>query len=500
MTPLRFATRRRMMASLFSACVVAAIGLASAAYKQPAVSDPKNSLRLQPCDVAGVTGEGRCGTFDVYENRSTRTGRRIGLNVVVLPALGAASSLDPVFWLEGGPGAAATQAMGPVSQRYLQGLRADRDLVFVDQRGTGKSSPLTCDDIGETPANLDRYFGKLFPIDAIRACRAKLEKVADLTLYSTTIAMDDLDEVRRALGYETINLAGASYGTLAAQVYMRQHPDRVRSAFLIGVATPGFKLPLPFARAAQNALEHLFVDCAADPACRAAFPNIRDEFAAVLARFDRGPMVVTMTDPGTGRERPVTLERESYVERLRTLLYSTNAARFIPLVVHQAFLHDFRPFQTIATRYSLGGALSRGMYFSVTCSEMTPFITEEEIAAETRGTFLGDRRVRAHLAACGEWPRGRVPRSFLEPVRSEIPVILFSGEADGATPPWIAEAAVGFLPNGLQIKAPHTGHQIDGPCTWDLMQAFIRNPAARQLDAGCVAKGHRPPFATAISP
>ena len=203
-----------------------------------------------------------------------------------------------MFWLEGGPGAAATQAIGPVSQRYLQGLRADHDLVFVDQRGTGKSNPLKCDDIGETPANLDTYFGKLFPIDSIRACREKLEKVADLTRYSTSIAMDDLDEVRQALGYEKIHLAGASYGTLAAQVYMRQHPDRVRSAFLIGIATPGFRLPLPFARAAQNALEHLFVDCAADPACRTAFPNLRDEFAAVLARFDRGPLVVTDDRPG----------------------------------------------------------------------------------------------------------------------------------------------------------------------------------------------------------
>jgi pimeloyl-ACP methyl ester carboxylesterase len=475
--------------------------LAIALVISPPASFSGKSLRLQPCELPGIAGGGRCGTLEVFENRSTRTGRQIGLNVVVIPAQRAASALDPVFWLEGGPGAAATQAMGPVSQQYLQGLRADHDLVFVDQRGTGNSNPLKCDDIGETPANLDAYFGKLFPTDRIRACREKLEKVADLTRYSTSIAMDDLDDVRQALGYAKIHLAGASYGTLAAQVYMRQHPDQVRSAFLIGVTTPGFRLPLPFARAAQNALERMFVDCAADPACRAAFPDLRNEFAAVLARFDRGPIEVKVIDPATGRLRPVTLERESYVERLRALLYSTNGARFIPLVVHQAFLADFGPFQTMATRYSLGGAVaSRGMYFSVTCSEMTPFITEEEIAAETRGTFLGDRRVRAHLAACREWPRADVPRSFLDPVKSTIPVVLFSGDADGATPAWFAEAAVRFLPNGIQIKAPHTGHQIDGPCTWDLMQAFVRNPSVRQLDAACVEKAHRPPFATAVSP
>jgi pimeloyl-ACP methyl ester carboxylesterase len=490
----------RGAAALFSAVALAAVGLASAAYNQSTAADAGKSLRLQPCELPGIAGEGRCGTLDVFENRSIRTGRRIGLHVVVIPAQGTTSALEPVFWLEGGPGAAATQAIGPVSRQYLRGLRADHDLVFVDQRGTGQSNPLTCDDIGETPANLDAYFGKLFPIDRIRACREKLEKVADLTRYSTSIAMDDLDDVRQALGYDKIHLAGASYGTLAAQVYMRQHPDRVRSAFLIGVATPGFRLPLPFARAAQNALERMFVDCAADPACHTAFPSLRDEFAAVLVRFERGAIDVKMVDPATGRVRPVALERESYVERLRAMLYSTNGARFIPLVVHQASLDDFGPFQTIATRYSLGALLSRGMYFSVTCSEMTPFITEEEIAAETRGTFLGDRRVRAHLAACREWPRAHVPRSFLDPVRSTIPVVLFSGDADGATPAWFAEAAVRFLPNGLQIKAAHTGHQIDGPCTWDLMQAFVRNPSVRQLDAACVQKAHRPPFATAVSP
>jgi len=453
------------------------------------------SLNLQPCDLPGIAGGGRCGTYEVYENRTSRTGRRIALNVVMVPAL-SGTSIDPVFWLEGGPGGAASQATGPVSQNYLRGLRTDRDLVFVDQRGTGKSNPLKCDDIGETPANLDGYFGKLFPAQSIRACRDKLATAADLTQYSTAIAMDDLDDVRNALGYEKINLAAASYGTLSALVYIRQHPTRVRSAFLVGVVTPGFKLPLPFARAAQNALERLVVDCTVDQGCRTAFPNLRAEFDAVLARFDRGSLVVTMVDPATRQERPVTLERENYVEHIRAMLYSTTGARLVPLVVHKAFQQDFGPFQTMATRYNLGGpSTSRGMYFSVTCSEAAPFISEAEIASATIGTFVGDRRVRAHLAACSEWPRADVPRSFTDPVTTDIPIIMFSGDADGSTPPWIAEESVRSLPNGRQILAPHTGHQIDGPCTWELMQGFFKNPSAQRLDASCVAEARRPPFA-----
>jgi pimeloyl-ACP methyl ester carboxylesterase len=159
-------------------------------------------------------------------------------------------------------------------------------------------------------------------------------------------------------------------------------------------------------------------------------------------------------------------------------------------------VNNFVPFQTMAARFNIGGGLDRGMYFSVTCAEDIPFITEAEIASETKGTFLGDRRVRAHIAACQEWPKADVPATFIDPVKTGVPVILFSGDADGSTPPWIAEAAVRSLANGRQITAPHTGHQIDGPCTWDLMEAFFKTPVARQLDASCVQQAHRPAFAT----
>jgi len=451
-------------------------------------------VALRPCGIEGIPGGGRCGSIEVYENRAARAGRRIALNVVVIPAADPNPAPDPVFWLEGGPGGAATGAVGPVSHQYLRGVRRNRDLVFVDQRGTGKSNPLNCDDIGDSPAELDRYSGPLFPRDLIRACRQKLERTADLRQYTTSIAMDDLDDVRAALGYAVVNLAGASYGTQAALVYMRRHPGHVRSAFLVGVAPPDFKLPLPFARAAQHALDLMLADCAADRACHAAFPDAAREFRSVLLRFDRGPLRVTMADPETRAPRTIALERESYVEHLRLMLYTTFGAAQVPAIVHQAYRGNFLPFQAAAAREA-GARLSRGMYFSVTCSEDVPFITERQIAEETRGTFLGDRRVRAHQAACDEWPRAGVPGDYLDPVRSNVPTVLYSGDADGSTPGWIAAAAVRFLSNGRQIVVPRTGHQIAGPCAWDLMRDFITRPSARDLDASCVAGIKRPPFA-----
>jgi pimeloyl-ACP methyl ester carboxylesterase len=479
------------------ALVVWGLAWAPPVSTQTQTSSRIGTVTLQPCPGAGVS-EARCGTVSVFEDRAAKAGRKISLHLVVVPHQGKTAAPDPVFWFEGGPGGAATQAVGPVSQLYLRDLLADHDLVFVDQRGTGASNPLQCRSIGEDPADVAAYYGKLFPPALIRACRQQLESIADLRQYTTSVAMDDLDDVRRALGYERINLAGASYGTTAALVYMRQHPEHVRSAFLVGVATPGFKLPLPFARAAQHAWDQLLTDCAADQSCRTAFPRLREEFDAVLATFDRGPVRIRVADPSSGQIQTVTLERENYVEHIRLLLYSTRAASFVPLVVHRAFQGDFAPFVEMAARFNMGAGLARGMYFSVTCTEDVPFIAEADIVAETRGTFLGDRRVRAHAAACREWTHGTAPTGFGDNVRSEAPVILFSGEADGATPPWIATNALATLPNGRQLLAPHTGHQMDSPCIWGAMQALIRTASAKSVNASCVSQLIRPPFATDI--
>ena len=452
---------------------------------------------FQPCEVPNVPGGGRCATYEVYENRAAAKGRKIGLHVLVLPARSKTPAPDPVFWLHGGPGAAATDTAPAAGKGgFLEGLRADHDLVFVDQRGTGRSHPLNC-DVGDDPTDLPSFFGKLFPPELVRACRQVLEKDADLALYTTPIAMDDLDEVRAALGYEKIDIVAASYGSIAAQAYIRQHGDRVRAAFLSGVATPGIKQPLPFARGAQEALELLYKECDADAACRAAYPNLRKEFDAVLARFARGAVDVDLIDPVTKKERRVALERENYVERLRLMLYTTTFARFLPLIVHHAFENDWIPFESVAIAYNPGSILARGMYMTVTCSEGVPFITEAETAG-TRGTFVGERRVRAHEEACREWVRGNVPASFIEPVRSAVPVLMFSGEADGSTPQWLGAGAVKYLANGRQIEVPHYGHQVDSPCLWAVMDQFIRTASVRDLDTSCVAGIRRPPFATEI--
>jgi pimeloyl-ACP methyl ester carboxylesterase len=461
----------------------------------PGSGSGPSRLSLQPCALPFIGGDVRCGTYEVFENRESNSGRTIKLKIVVLKALGKAPASDPIFFLHGGPGAAATGMVGLAQGGILAPSREDRDLVFVDQRGTGNSNPLNC-DIGDSPQDLQVFFGELLPEDKIRDCRVKLEKIADLKLYTTPIAMDDVDDVRAALGYEKINLLGASYGSIAAQVYLRRHPAHVRSMFLVGVATPGIKQPLLFPRSAQHAMDLLFTDCAADVLCGRTFPGLKQEFDAVLARFSQGPLAMELVDPVTKKREQVKVFRDNFVERIRLSMYNTGSQSLVPFIIHRAFLKDYVPFEEAAVRANPGATSARGMYFTVTCSEGVAFITEQDVANETRGTFVGEDRVRRHMQACREWPKGDIPPSYIDPVKSDVPVLMISGEVDGSSSPWFGENAVKFLSNGRQVKIRYLGHQMDGPCLQSIFQRFTAAGSIKDLDTSCTEKIRRPPFAT----
>jgi pimeloyl-ACP methyl ester carboxylesterase len=401
-----------------------------------------------------------------------------------------------VFWLHGGPGAAASQTVPAAKGGFLEPLRQDRDLVFVDQRGTGESNGLKC-DIGDDPSDLKTFFGPLFPLTKIHECREKLSATANLKLYTTPIAMDDLDEVRSALGYENINLVAASYGTIAALVYMRRHSDHLRAVFLAGVANTNIRQPLLFPAAAEHAMDLLFDDCAADAVCGKSFPNLKTEFTTVLARFKTGPVTAQLIDPATKQTVTARIERSSFVERIRLLLYTTTFARFVPLIIHRAFENDYLPFEELSIQYNPGSIIARGMYLTVTCSEGVPFITEAD-TLKTKATFVGDDRVRSHIAACKAWPRGDIGASYINPVRSSVPVLMISGELDGSTPPSLGAEAIRYLSNGRQVKIRYYGHQLDSPCVWKILSDFIGAGTSEKLDTSCTEKIRRPPFATEL--
>lgn len=249
---------------------------------------------LKRCTSKQGPLDGYCGTVDVWENREAKTGRRIKLKVVVLPGARRGENPDALFYLAGGPGLAATKEASGIQQMFRPVL-TDRDIVLVDQRGTGESNSLACEPEEGEPLGADLEAA----VRLLRGCMERFD--ADLRLYTTPIAMDDLDQVRESLGYGRINLYGASYGTRAAISYVRQHRETVRSVVLDSVAPPDMILPLYFARDSQRAFDQLTAACAADPSCAQAFPNLADRFEQLLARLDRKPERVTMTHPSTLR-------------------------------------------------------------------------------------------------------------------------------------------------------------------------------------------------------
>lgn len=458
-------------------------------------------LSLAPCEVPGASEgakeKARCGTFEVFENRAAKSGRKIALKIVVFPATGQTPAPDPLFYIPGGPGSSATEDAPYIAQAYAK-IRERRDLVFVDQRGTGGSNPLDCELFD--PQNIQSYLGDYFPLEAVRKCRAQLETKADLRLYTTHVAMDDLDDVRAALGYERINIVGASYGTRAAQAYLKQHGDHVRAVILHGVSPAGQFMPRDFPQHTERALEGVLGECAADEACRAAFPDLRADAKAVLDRLKRGPVEVELKNAQTGEPIHVKLSRDLAAEAVRYMLYNPEAARRIPLYIHSAARGDFSPLARSAINYrrQIVATGSNGMYLSVTCAEDLPWIKPGEGERNGANTFLGDYRLRQQRAACALWPRGEIPKGYAEPTRSRVPALILTGQWDPVTPPVYGDTAAKFLTNSLHVVVPHGGHGFGGldgiDCVDRLVADFVERGTAKGLDTSCVNNVRRRSF------
>lgn len=453
---------------------------------------------LAPCDIPGVKEKARCGTYTVWENRETKAGRRIGLNVLVLPATGSPREPDAIAFLAGGPGDAATRSAAYLAHEFAA-LRQHRDILLVDQRGTGKSHPLECDLYPGKDAQT--ALGAFFPAERVRECRASLAKIADLGMYTTAPAMDDLDEIRGALGYERLDLFGGSYGTRAAQVFIQRHPEHARVAVMEGIVPTFTPMPLHFPRSAQQAIDRVFADCAADAACRAAFPDLPGELRAIITRTAAKPVPVDIVNPKTGEPVHVSLSRDLLGEALRYLMYESATALYVPLLVHQAAGGDFAPLAEFAlgTRQQLVNGIGQGPYLSVTCAEDLPFVDPAEATREAANTFLGDYRYRQQHAACDAWVRGPIPAHLREPVRAKTPALLVSGSWDPVTPASDAAAIAPTLPNSVSVVIPAGGHGYQGvagaeECVAAMAKQFIERGSTAGLDTSCVAHLHHAPF------
>jgi pimeloyl-ACP methyl ester carboxylesterase len=451
--------------------------------------------KLTPCKGDQYPVDAYCGTLKVYENRDTRQGRQIDLNIVVLPALSSDPKPDPFFFLAGGPGQGAAQMAKPLRELFRH-IVNDRDIVLVDQRGTGNSNPLNCledeDDSLKTFAMTDDMVA-----ERLKQCLSRYD--ADLRLYTTTIAMDDLDDVREHLGYQSINVYGGSYGTRAALVYLRRHGDHVRTVVLDGVAPTNMRLPLYAPRDVQRAFDRLVGDCVDDAACNARYPNLGARARALMLRLEKDPPLISITHPRTGERGDVRMEARVVASIVMMTLYQPLAASLVPALIERAEQNDFQSMLALATMNDTGATpnMSVGMQLSVLCAEDGPRITPEEAKKEAEGTLFGLHVMRLQREACAFWPRGTVDASFYEPVQSNVPALILSGDIDPVTPPSWGDQVARTLPNSVHVVLPGTGHTAGTTtCGRRLIKSFVDAGTAASLDTVCVNHLTRPPYFT----
>jgi pimeloyl-ACP methyl ester carboxylesterase len=376
-----------------------------------------------------------CGSLEVPENPNHPDIRKLPIAAAVVPATHPKPLSDPIAILMGGSGEDAISAAQVYVAQFTT-LRQDRDILLVDQRGTGQSDALNCSLYSAQKPALS--LRDVYPPAAAERCEHDLRVGADLTQYTYDRFAEDLEHVRRALGYGPLNLFAGSYGTRAAQVYLRMFPKSVRTVYMGSIDPIDIAQPLPFAKTGQTALEKMFVACAGDSACNAAFPHLREEFRQISSRLSSGSVRVQVA----GQPSTAPLDAGRVAEWFRSKLIRPRSATALPWMVHRAFLGDWTPIsEGILSEAGNPTPYSFGVFFAITCSEDIPYIQEGDIAAATQGTFLGDYRVRQQQAACKFWPRASLPNNYREPVRSSVPTVFVEGDTDGATPLWYMQHA-----------------------------------------------------------
>ncbi len=483
-------------------CKPILFGLAVCAAAVSACSDNVETvavplLQLKPCRVANVDNEVKCASFEVFENRTTRQGRKIALNIVVLPAIVRNKEPDPVFFFAGGPGQGAA-GLAREALAIVGGLNAKRDLVLIDQRGTGKSNGLNCKIPDATsPEMSDPAKRDAASIMAIETCRDELAKKADLGQYTTTVAMADIDEIRAALGYQTINLWGGSYGTRAAMEYLRRYESRVRSVVLDGVAPPSLALPESFSRDATAVLDKMIAACAKEAQCAKRNGELKVTLDELLTQLSKEPRRVSLIDPLAGLKRDITVTREMLLTSVFPALYVPEMVAMLPAALARAKQGDYASLLTMGGVFSdfAEQKLARGMQLSVVCTEDVPRVKRGQSPSQLQPQPFGPLFVDEFSKACKLWPKGVMPADFVLPVKSAKPVLILSGGLDPVTPPLHGEEVKRNFSNTLHVIAPNVGHGVSHHgCGPKLIKKFIETASVGELDAKCLERIPRPLF------
>jgi pimeloyl-ACP methyl ester carboxylesterase len=460
--------------------------------------DGAANLSLEICELVvpgtPLSTVGQCGWLEAAENPDDPDGRKINIKVARIPARGRVSEPDPLVFFAGGPGQSATETW-PVIAQALRKVNENRDILLVDQRGTGQSNALKCPQI---------ELAEALALDWDELARTTREcffnDTATTEIYTTTIAMHDIDAARAALGYDKVNLYGGSYGTRAAQVYLRLFPDRVRTVVLDGVVPQTLALGTEHARKLDQAIYRVLEACDQDPVCGENFPDTAGKLSALVQSTEEYPADVTVDHPTTGEPFTFTFNREALSSSLRFLTYSSDTQAMLPLLIHEAAVEqrfDRLASQMLIAAAGLQQSISQGMELSVMCAEDYPLFPLEP---EPNNYLMGNMMNKAVAIQCGIWPRGPVPDNFHEPVTANVPVLLLSGELDPVTPPEYGDEVARHFPDSRHLVAPGQGHiATTRGCMGEIVSEFIISGSSDELETECISQLQSTPFFNSLT-
>jgi pimeloyl-ACP methyl ester carboxylesterase len=453
-------------------------------------------LNFSPCSITGSGGNGslqaECATFSRPLNPNVNGGRELELFVARLPSTAQDPAQDALTIINGGPGGSSVDLMVDLAP-VLQAFTRERDVVVIDQRGTGRSAPLECDALTDSTAVLD----KRQTIAATQDCLEKLPH--DPRFFSTTVAVNDLEALRIAIGYSQLTVYGVSYGTRVALQYLRAYPDSTRALVIDGVVPPHLSLGGNVALNSHQTLYRVFNRCEQSPACAERFPDLSADFDRLSARLREAPQTFTLQHPVSGEPTTIDLTYGHLAIWIRLALYAPETTALLPLIIDQAANHsNYLPVAASALRllHQLTDSLNYGMHNAVVCTEDTPFYgADANNVAELAATYLGEEMYQTLKAMCSIWPEGIRDPDLKKPVVSDVPVLVLSGEFDPITPPSYGEAVLPGLSNAKHIIAPGQGHgTISRGCMPRVIRDFVENTSVDEIDDSCTDRLAPYPF------
>jgi len=445
-------------------------------------------LALDDCRISAGAGfpglKAQCGILVRPLDPARPDAGVIELRVAVVPALTLEPLPDPLVPIAGGPGQSSIEFYAAYAHAFEQ-IRRNRDIVLLDQRGTGSSAALDCrmdEDV------LKAQYSREEIIEDAQKCLDALPY--DPRFFTTSVAVTDLEAAREALGYPKLNIYGVSYGTRVAQHFARRYPAATRTVILDGVVPPQLALGPDIATEAQRALDAIFNRCARSADCNARFPDVAEGFARVRGALAEHPVTVEIPDPVTWKVESIPFGHEQLAGALRILSYHPNTVALMPLLVHEAAGGNYRPLasQFLLAARSMLDALSIGMHNAVMCTEDAPFFGQVDYdRAALEATYMGAVQLDGIEAICSVWPRGVLDDDLRNPLASDLPVLLLSGDADPITPPRFAKMAAVGLSNSRSLTGVDQGHgQAGRTCIPEIMAQFVESASIANLDENCL--------------